>query len=195
MAIADLLKSTLNVPGHVAEFGSWRGANLLFLAKLLKIYDPHGSKLCHCFDSFDGLTNFAPADGDARENAGDYRGDLDELKRMIELYELGDDIDIHQGLIEDTLPRLLADNASLTFSFVYCDTDLYQSTRDILELLHPRLMTGGLFVFDEWNDQRWQGEGVAANEFLTKHSGAYEPRSIPGARQPTLALRKTTFGS
>ena len=40
IAISDLLRGTLTVPGHVAEFGSWRGANLLFLAKLFKIYVP-----------------------------------------------------------------------------------------------------------------------------------------------------------
>jgi len=51
MAIADLLKETLNVPGHVVEFGRWRGANLMLLAKLLSIYDPYGSKLIHCYCS------------------------------------------------------------------------------------------------------------------------------------------------
>jgi hypothetical protein len=40
MAISDILRGTLGVPGHVAEFGSWRGANLMFMAKLLRIYDP-----------------------------------------------------------------------------------------------------------------------------------------------------------
>src|ERR1700690_3318252 len=30
MAIADLLRGTARVPGHVAEFGSWKGANLMF---------------------------------------------------------------------------------------------------------------------------------------------------------------------
>ena len=63
MAISDLLRQSLNVPGHVAEFGSWRGANLMFLAKLLQIYDGLGQKTCHCFDSFEGLTTFADQDG------------------------------------------------------------------------------------------------------------------------------------
>ena len=39
MAIADLLRGTLGVPGHVAEFGSWRGANTMPMAKLLRIDD------------------------------------------------------------------------------------------------------------------------------------------------------------
>src|SRR5690242_16141810 len=59
IAISDLLRSTLSVPGHVAEFGTWRGANTMFLAKLLKIFDALGQKEVHAFDSFEGLTQFA----------------------------------------------------------------------------------------------------------------------------------------
>jgi len=64
IAISDLLRSTLNVPGHIAEFGSWRGANLVFLAKLLRIFDPMGSKLVHCFESFEGLDKFSKEDNE-----------------------------------------------------------------------------------------------------------------------------------
>lgn len=63
MAISDLLRESFHVPGHVAEFGSWRGANLLFMAKLLQIYDAFGQKTVHCFDSFEGLTTFVDQDG------------------------------------------------------------------------------------------------------------------------------------
>lgn len=75
MAIADILKETLKIPGHIAELGSWRGANLMFLAKLLRIYDPHGSKQLHCFESFHGLETFVPQDGIKAEGAqGAYQG-------------------------------------------------------------------------------------------------------------------------
>lgn len=60
MAIADILRETLDVPGHVAEFGSWRGANLMLITKLPRIYDPHGSKQVHCFESFAGLEGLHP---------------------------------------------------------------------------------------------------------------------------------------
>lgn len=109
MAIADLLRATLDVPGHVAEFGSWRGSNLMFMAKLLKIWDPRSSKVVHCFESFEGLATFAAEDGKAAIDAGGgYRGSYEELIAMIGLYELQDDIEIHKGLIQDTLPQLLA---------------------------------------------------------------------------------------
>ncbi|MGB0683997.1 MAG: TylF/MycF/NovP-related O-methyltransferase [Magnetovibrionaceae bacterium] len=193
MAIADLFKEVSTVPGHVAEFGSWRGANLMYMAKLLKLYDPHGEKLVHCFESFEGLSTFVAQDETSNSTEGAYKGSYEELIDLIRLYDLQDDIVIHKGLIQDTLVPLLDSQKAMTFSFVYCDTDLYEPTKLILDSLHDRLAQGGLFVFDQWNDERWPGEGLAANEFLKEHKGEYEMLHIPAARQPTLAIRKITF--
>ena len=194
LAICDLLRSTLDVPGHVAEFGSWRGANMMLLAKLLKIDDPHGNKLVHCFDSFEGLEFFAREDGAyAPSTLGSYKGSLEELTDMIRVFDLQDDLVIHEGLIQDTLPPLLEADKGITFSFIYCDTDLFEPTEMILNRMHNRLSKRGLFVFDEWSDSRWPGEGAAANAFMRAHSDDYEMIHIKSARQPTMALRKVRF--
>lgn len=191
LSISDLLRSTLDVPGHVAEFGSWRGDNLLFMAKILRIYDPAGSKLVHCFDSFEGLTEFVEQDKISPNDVkGLYKGSLEELKDFISLYKMDNEIVIHKGLIEETLPQTLEENKSLSFSFVYCDTDLYKSTKIILESLHSRLSKGGLFVLDEWNHEHFHGEGMAVSEFLKKYGDYYEMNHIRNTRQPNLALKK-----
>lgn len=195
LAIYDIYKSTISVPGHIAEFGSWRGANLMFLAKILRIHEPHSFKMVHCFDSFEGLTEFHEKDGRAIETQGRYKGSLEELKDFIALYEMEDEIEIHKGYIEKTLPAFLENESCMSFSFVYCDTDLYESTKDILEMLHPRLSTGGVFCFDEWNDPENPGETVAVREFLEKHGDAYTMESNSIVTQPSLILRKKTAQS
>ena len=190
MAIADLLRSTLDVPGHVAEFGSWRGANLVFMAKLLKIYAPLCGKLVHCFESFEGLTTFTDSDGAAAGSEGAYRGSYEELCDVLELYRLQDDVVIHKGLIQDTLPAAFPKDDPSVLSFVYCDTDLYEPTKLILESLHPRLAPGGMFVFDEWNYMQWPGETHAANKFVAEHGDKYEMLPVRNAAQPSLVLRR-----
>ena len=120
MAIADAFRSTLDVPGNVAEFGSWRGANIMFLAKLLHVYDPNGCKTVHCFESFEGLESFTDEDGSAESSRGTYQGSYEELADLINLYRLQDDIVIHKGLIQETLPQVLSKKSPLTFSFIYC---------------------------------------------------------------------------
>jgi len=174
IAISDLLRSTLHVPGHVVEFGSWKGANLMFMAKLLRLFDPYGCKQIYCFESFSGLSTFSEKGGDVDGNSiGAYRGRYEELLDLINLHELQDDIVIHKGDIMEMLPQALK-NEGLSFSFVFCDTDLYAPSRLILDSIHPRLSGGGVIIMDEWNYDQWQGEAVAVREFLKQHGDSYE---------------------
>ncbi len=190
LAIGELLRTTLSVPGDLAEFGVWRGSTSMLLTKILKIVDPQGPKVVHSFDAFQGLTEFAPQDGDATAQAGRYKGSLEEYQDLIELYQFQDDIEIHEGLIEQTVPAFVAERPEIMFSFVYCDTDLYESTAVVLEHIAPRVMPGGLIVFDEWNYSNFPGEGLAANEFLAAHREEFVVEAPPNTRQPSLALRR-----
>jgi len=193
LTIYDIFRQTLTVPGDIAEFGSWRGSNLMFLAKTLQLLAPNNSKSVHCFDSFEGLTNFSASDSvDPNALKGQYKGSLEELQECIDLYKLNDTIEIHKGYVENTLPALLAKREELTFSFVYCDVDLYDGTKAILEHVHPRLSKGGVFVLDEWKYENFQGETKAVREFLEKHGDAYDVEQPVFARQPSLLLRKKT---
>jgi hypothetical protein len=162
----------------------------MLIAKLLRIFDPQGSKRTICFDSFAGLQTFAPQDGGAAAKAaGQYRGAYEELRKMIALYGLDDDVVIHAGDIASTLPAALQDE-SLSFSFVYCDLDLYAPTKLVLDSVHPRLSKGGLIVMDEWNHEKWPGESIAIREFLATCPNAYRMRHVRAAPQPTLVLER-----
>lgn len=144
----------------------------------------------HAFDSFEGLTEFQSADAGATSERGSYAGNLAGLEAFIALYRLQGEITIHNGIIENTLPDLLSRDASISFSFVYCDTDLYGSTRIILDGLHNRLSRSGVFVLDQWNYENYPGETVAVREFLEAHPQQYTMEHVPYARQPSLVLRK-----
>jgi hypothetical protein len=190
VSILDVVRRSLPVPGHVAELGSWRGANLLFMAKLLRIFDPHGPKQVHCFDSFAGLQTFSDKDASEAEQRGTYLGNYEELIEMIALYEMEDDVVIHKGFVGDTLPPLFDAQSALSFSLVYLDMDLYEPTLLALDQFHPRLSKGGMFVLDEWNAAEYPGETVAVREFLEQHGDSYRMEHVPGTRQPSLILVK-----
>lgn len=190
IAIYELYKKTLDVPGHIAEFGSWKGANLMFLTKLKKIFDFHGHKKIHCFDSFEGLKTFDEHDAEAVINKDKYQGNLDVLKEVMQLYEVEDDVVIHKGDILKILSTCLDKQKELSFSFVYCDVDLHEPTIEILKNIHPRLSKNGLIVLDEWNYAEYPGETVAAREFLEEYNGFYEVSHVKNAKQPSLVLKK-----
>ncbi len=190
LAIYELLNSVENVPGNIAEFGCWRGTNLVFMAKVMENLDPHCSKLIYGFESFEGLTQFNRSDYEAIKQQGAYKGSFEELNDIISLYNLDNSIVIEKGTIEETLPKTLETKKGLSFSLVYIDTDLYASTKLILESLHNRLTKGGIFVLDEWNFDQWPGESIAVNEFMKDFGNYYEMETIKNTRQPSLVLRK-----
>ena len=105
---------------------------------------------------------------------------------------MGEAVELHVGMIEETLPRVLKDRPSASFSLVHCDADLYSPTTLILEQMHPRLSQGGAFIVDEWNIDYFPGETVAVREFLETHGDNYVMEHVPNIRQPTLLLRKTS---
>ncbi len=187
--ILDLFRSTLDVPGDIAEFGSHRGSNIMYLAKLAQIYNVLDKKKLHCFESFEGLQNFKEQDGVQDGNQGRYRGDEDVLREFIRLFGYEDKILIHKGYIENTLPPMLEKNPGAKFSFLYYDADLYEPCKVMLDSLHDRLSVGGLFVFDEYGLEEWPGETKAVDEFIAANDGFKVERSAIASR-PGLALRK-----
>ena len=190
IAITDLFRSTLTIPGDVVEFGCWKGSTTLLLAKLLAIYDPIGPKVVHIFDSFEGLTQFHDVDADAIDQLGHYQGSRLHLESSAKLADVHEMLVFHEGHIELTLPIFVQEYRQSKFSFVYCDTDLYNATSAILENMWHLLSIGGIMVFDQWNMKEFPGEGIAVNEFLGLISGTFEMIKPPNTRQPTLALRR-----
>jgi hypothetical protein len=182
--IYEQLKSVSNISGDIVELGSWKGANLLWFAKSQMFFN--GSKKIHSFDSFEGLTEFTSFDNS--EHLRDkYKGNEDQLRAMIDLYDLKNTIVIHKGLIENTVPSWSTSQEKI--SFIYFDADLYQAAKVTLDYLTPLLSIGGLILFDEYGIPEWPGETMAVDEFLKKNTG-YEVIKPTNCVQPTLMLRK-----
>ncbi len=74
---------------------------------------------------------------------------LDEVKGNFGRYGLLDDrVLFLKGFFKDTLP-----SASISkLSVLRVDADLYESTRDVLENLYPKLSVGGYAVFDDYRN-------------------------------------------
>jgi hypothetical protein len=186
--IYESLKSVVDIPGDIIELGSWKGANLVWLAKCQVAFG--GDKKVHCFDSFEGLTEFSVNDefsetGEHKELKNKYRGSFAELTQIIKLYDLN--IEIHKGYIEDTVPKWTELNLSV--SFVYFDADLYSPAKTTLDYLAPILTPGGVILFDEYGSESWKGETRAVDEFLENNSN-FEIIIPTGCIQPSLMLKK-----
>ncbi len=186
----DLIRESVDVPGHIVEFGSWRGSNVLLMAKTLSIFSPFSQKKVISFDLFsNGLNFFDKKDKKSIQFKGKYDGDYQHLNELIELFQLNESIELVKGNILETLPSFIEDNNPF-FSMIYVDTDLYKTTDLILKSLHDRLSIGGKFVFDEWNFKEFPGESQGVKEFLEQKGDCYEMISVKNSRQPSLILKK-----
>jgi len=86
-------------------------------------------------------------------------------------FNVSDKISIIKGKFEDTLFQKLSDQK---FSFVLFDADLYNSTKFALDFVFPRLVNGGIMVFQDYEREEkleysW-GERQAVDEFFSLHN-------------------------
>jgi hypothetical protein len=191
LAIYEILKESMDVPGNLVEFGSWKGANLMFMAKVLNILQPNSLKKVFCFEGFEGLKTFDEKDlldnSTESELTGKYKGDENVLRKMISLYEMDNWVEIVKGNALETIDKFEDENPHMFFSFAYIDFDLYAPVKKALDFLESRMSRGGIIVFDEAMTDIWKGEGIAMKEFLEKNKD-YKMKTIGFARQPTIYL-------
>jgi hypothetical protein len=182
--IYETLKTVNDIEGDIVELGSWKGANLLWMAKVQSFLG--SNKKIHCFDSFQGLTEFSPQDTSSHL-LHKYQGNEKVLRSVIDLYEFNDLIHIHKGLIEHTVPAW--GELGTDISFIYFDADLYEAASVTLNYLAPRLSVGGIILFDEYGSKDWPGETKAVDEFLEINTD-FEIIVPKGCVQPTFGIKK-----
>lgn len=192
LAVFEIMKQCLHIPGHIVEFGCWNGSNLLFMAKVLQLLQPNTYKYLYGFDSFEGLQTFSKTDAcNVNDLLGKYKGNEEVLRAMISFFDMDEWVHLIKGNALETIPQFEKDLPYLMFSLAYIDFDLYEPCKVALEYVGKRIAPGGIIVFDEALTRSWPGEGKALVEFLAeKGAGEYTMHNITFARQPTAFLIK-----
>ena len=140
------------IAGDIAELGVYRGGTARMLASACP-----GKRLM-LFDTFAGLPAADPTVD------GHQGGDFSETSLPQVQAFLSDcpNVEWFPGFFPDSA----AGNEARRFSLVYVDGDLYQSTKDALAWFYPRLVTGGVMVFDDYGSPRCEGVQRAIAEFI-----------------------------
>ena len=150
------------VEGDVIECGVYRGGSLFRFAKKLK--DIHSDKVLFGLDTFEGHPYSSKAEGTLHKK-GFYK---DTSKDKINIYMrkrgLGN-FQLLKGKFKDMLPLL----SKKKFCFAHLDCSLYESYRECIKFLLPRLSKGGVMMFDDYNSHIETGTNKAIDEvFLNK---------------------------
>ena len=163
------------IRGDIVECGVWRGGNMLIAKELCK-----GTKLgrkFYLYDTFTGMSapgaadvtlSGEPAEKTFRERQRSDHTDwvyasLDDVRDNFRKAGLLDEqVFFIKGKVEDTL-RVEADLPK-QIALLRLDTDFYDSTKAELEVLYPRLVSGGVMIVDDYG--HWQGARKAVDEYF-----------------------------
>lgn len=147
----DLCKEVLKLAkpdGLFLEFGVAQGGSLKRIAELAP------SQLFHGFDSFEGLPE-------------QWR-DMGKGTFSCSIPTMPDNVILHVGLFENTIPKFVDIHSNDVISFINIDCDLYSSTKSIFNHLGNQIVPGTLIRFDEiYHYEGWrEHEYKAFKEFL-----------------------------
>ena len=169
--ILDLARECLGVPGDYVEFGCYKGDTSLLLAELLvensvgKSGKSGGedAKKLWIYDSFEGLPEKRSQD-ESVLGVLFKKGELGVTKREVKQRFLKAGLPvpvIKKGwfcdLGETDLPERIA--------FAFLDGDFYESIRDSLKLVGPRMTKDGVIVVHDYSNPALPGVKKAMDEW------------------------------
>ena len=196
LARADMVRRIADVPGDIVDCGTFKGISTLQFAHFLKIYRPHGAGKVVSFDTFEAM--FPKVRADEVESAKAHMADLYEesaftqLTDAVEKLDLAETVTIVQGDITETLPDYMATRPGFRISLLHCDLDVYPATKAILEMAWPRIVPGGIVLFDQYAVENW-GEADAADEFFATLDNPPRLKILEGTPTPTAYAVKERY--
>ena len=145
-----LLETSLSkqLDGDLIECGVFRGGSLVEIARMAQTTKP--AKRVFGADTFEGHPFDSPEDLPEDNKLVHHRGLFagNSYARVADMLAQNGltNTTLLKGKLEETLPKL-SDRA---FCFAHLDLDLYLSTKQALDFIAPRLVSGGVLVLDDY---------------------------------------------
>lgn len=170
----ELYLKQIDNHGVIMDFGTRWGQNMALFESFRGIYEPynHNRKLIG-FDTFEGFT--AIHENDAKQKKGEFgvtKGYEKYLEKLLAYHESESPIshvkkfELHKGDAIEKLAGYLEAHPETIVSMAYFDFDLYEPTRECLNLIKDHICKGTVLGFDELNVASHPGETVAFKEEL-----------------------------
>lgn len=147
MNMYHLITSVLvyDVSGDFVELGCNAGQSAVLFQKIINHYG--ADRKLHVYDSFEGLPDASPADGNTKFHKGQMNTTQDALLSNFKAAGL-EPPRIHIGWFDKTLPTELPEK----IAFAHLDGDFYDSIKVSLDYIYPRLSKGAICLIDDYCD-------------------------------------------
>lgn len=149
----ELVAQATKLDGAFIEIGVWRGGSGLLIAERLRLLG--ASRPVFLCDTFEGIVKSGAKDNSVTN--GMYSDTSAEQVSERAVAAGLNQIVVLKGIFPDESGAQLENER---FSFCHIDVDTYQSCKDTLDWLWPRIVPAGIVVFDDYG---FRGtKGVAA---------------------------------
>jgi len=154
-----------SIEGSVVEFGCYIGTTSLFIRRLLDAKELSETIEFHVYDSFEGLPEKTAADGSRageQFRAGELAVSKKAFIREFQKFHLKLPF-IHKGWFN----TLTSEDVPDKIAFAFLDGDFYESIRDSLQLVLPRMQKGGVIIVDDYAREALPGAARAVHEHFS----------------------------
>lgn len=141
----SLVEECSKLPGgDFIEVGAWRGGSSTLIAKAISTFKIN-SKLYIC-DTFSGVVK--ATDSDSFYKGGEHADTSREtVQNLLSSLNLEKNTEILKGIFPEETGTMIT---SKSFRFCHIDVDVYQSTKDIVDWIWPKLVIGGIILIDDF---------------------------------------------
>lgn len=146
-------QATKNLSGCSAECGVYRGGSSMLIAGI------NPARRHYALDTFEGFPDVI-SDVDMHEEDGFSDISFIEIQKMFSNFK---NISVCKGKFSESFKNIKDE----LFSFVYIDADLYISTIECCDFFYPRLVKGGIILFDDYLVPDTPGVKKAVDEFFS----------------------------
>lgn len=177
LSLNCLYMKILKTQGIIIEFGVRWGRHLSVFSALRAIYEPYNFyRKIVGFDTFTGFTEPSEKDGSSDKI---FKGSMavshryeEYLETILSLHEAEAPLshlkrtELRKGNAPEELKKYLSENPETLIALAYFDMDIYEPTRECLQIIQPYLVKGSLLAFDELMHPEFPGETIALKEII-----------------------------
>jgi len=193
LALYEAYKMLSAKRGVLVECGVFKGASFSILAILRSLLENVETRKLVAFDTF---SRFAETENVAdrqlrteiEQKAGLDCISAEQLRETLGSRgcRLEENIELVTGDICKTVPRYMEQQSTVEISLLSVDVDFFEPTQTILEYLFPRVISGGIVLFDDYGIA--DGETRAVSRFLEETG--YTLQHFSFAKHPCYLVKK-----
>lgn len=158
--------------GDFIECGVATGKSADIFASVLDRWDTNGRAL-YGFDSFFGFKSSSQVDHDIRTGRHYFPSNdskySDKSSNEKNKNQIATNLSPHPCqiiLVAGWIPDCFSGYEDKFFCFAHIDVDLYQATHDSLSFIYPRMVSGGIILFDDYGYPNCPGAKKAVDDYL-----------------------------